>query len=207
MDEALDTWFKREVVVHDEALTRYLRRHWPHPDDIHDLRQEAYVRIYESARTHIPMAARPFIFKIAQRLIADRIRRKRIVAIDSMGDLDASSVVVDEISPEREAAAHQELRHLAEALDGLPPKCREVVWMCRIDDLSRKEAAARLGVSEKTVEKHLMKGMKRLIDAVFGEIDIDGWHTARQQDGQERGKSRALARQPRKDDDPDQEEL
>src|SRR5262245_23644240 len=113
MDEALDSWFKREVVVHDEALTRYLRRHCLHTDDIHDLRQEAYVRIYESARARIPTAARPFIFKIAQRLIADQIRRKRIVAIDAMGDLDVSSVVVDDLSPEREAAAHQELRQLA----------------------------------------------------------------------------------------------
>jgi RNA polymerase sigma factor (sigma-70 family) len=207
MDEALDNWFKREVAVHDEALTRYLRRHWPHPADIYDLRQEAYVRIYESARTHIPTAARPFLFKIAQRLIADRIRKKRIVAIDSAGDLDALSVVVDDLSPERETAGHQELRQLAEALDGLPPKCREVVWLCRIDDLSRKEAAAHLGVSEKTIEKHLMKGMKRLIDAVFGESDGDRRQARNQDDGRECKKSRALARHTRKDDDADREDL
>jgi RNA polymerase sigma factor (sigma-70 family) len=173
MDEALDTWFKREVVVHDEALTRYLRRSWPYPDDIHDLRQETYARMYESARTHVPTAAKPFIFAIARRLMVDRIRRRRIVAIDSVGDLSVLNVLVDDVSPERDAAAHQELRQLAEALDELPPKCREVVWMRRIDDLSQKEVAARLGLSEKTVEKHIMKGMKRLTDAVFGSSEIE----------------------------------
>jgi len=202
MGESLDTWFKREVVVHDEALTRYLRRHWPYPDDIHDLRQEAYIRIYESARTRVPMAARPFIFKIAQRLMADRIRRRHTVAIDSMGDLDSLNVVAD-ISPEREIAAHQELRQLAEALDDLPPKCREVVWLCRIDNLPRKEAAARLGISEKTVEKHLMKGMKRLIDAVFGELHSEKRPAADRGRGHRAGVAGSIVRRVQEDDDSD----
>lgn len=204
MDEALDTWFKHEVVIHDAALTRYLRRHWPNLDDVHDLRQETYVRIYESAQVRIPPAPRPFIFKIARRLMIDRFRKQRIVAIDSMGDLDALNVlVVDEISPERDVAAHQELRQLAEALDNLPPKCREVVWMRRIDDLSQKEVAARLGLSEKTVEKHVMKGMKRLIDAVFGETDTEDRQMLRKEEG---SVAEAYARHTRKDPDSDKDE-
>jgi RNA polymerase sigma-70 factor (ECF subfamily) len=90
-----------------------------------------------------------------------------------VGDLDVLNVLVDEISPERDIAAHQELRQLAEALDELPAKCREVVWMRRIDDLPQKEVAARLGLSEKSVEKHMMRGMKRLIDAIFG-VQVTG---------------------------------
>lgn len=173
MDESLDAWFKREVVVHDEALTRYLQRRWPNPDDIHDLRQETYVRIYESARTQRPVTAKPFIFKIAQRLMIDRVRRQRIVAIDLLGDLESLHVLVDDVSPERDTAAHQELRRLAAALDDLPPRCREVIWMRRVDDLPQKEVASRLGLSEKSVEKHVMKGMKRLIEVVFGDVDQD----------------------------------
>ena len=52
-EDPIDLWFKREVIVHDDVLTAYLRRCWPHPDDIHDLRQETYVRIYEAARERI----------------------------------------------------------------------------------------------------------------------------------------------------------
>src|SRR4030095_3132304 len=112
----------------------------------------------------------------------------------------------DELSPERETTAHQELRQLAEALDGLPPKCRQVVWMCRIDNLTRKEVADRLGVSEKTVEKHLMKGMKRLIDAVFGENEREAWHAAAQEGRERRGKPQPLA-SSREAKDPDEDEL
>ena len=167
-EDALDAWFKREVVIHDNALSGYLRRCWPNPDDIHDLRQETYARVYESARNHIPRAARPFVFAVARRLMVDRIRHQRVVAIDSVGDLDALNVLVNDVSPERDVVAHEELRLLAEALDALPPKCREVVWLRRVDDLSQREVAQRLGLSEKTVEKHVMKGMKRLAEAIFG---------------------------------------
>jgi len=43
-------------------------------------------------------------------------------------------------------------------IDSLPPKCREVIWLWRVDDLSQKEVTHRLGISEKSVEKHVMKG-------------------------------------------------
>jgi RNA polymerase sigma factor (sigma-70 family) len=73
---------------------------------------------------------------------------------------------MEELTPEDRTSAHQELRRLAEAIDELPPKCREVVWMRRVDDLSQKEVAARLSISQKTVEKHVMKGMKLLAAAM-----------------------------------------
>ena len=52
----------------------------------------------------------------AQRTVADRIRKQRIVAIDSVGDFEALDVLIDDISPERDIAAHQELRHWAVVL-------------------------------------------------------------------------------------------
>ena len=98
--------------------------------------------------------------------MADHIRRRRIVAIDAVGDMEALNVLIDNISSEHRASAQEELRRLAEAIDRLPPKCRETVWLRRVDDLPQKEVAARLGISEKTVEKHIMKGMKLLANAM-----------------------------------------
>jgi RNA polymerase sigma-70 factor (ECF subfamily) len=110
----------------------------------------------------------------------DRIRRQRIVSIDAVGDLDTLDLLVEENSPERRTSAHQDLRRLAQALDELPPKCRETVWLRRVDDLSQKEVAEKLGVTEKTVEKHVMKGMKLLARAIFREAqsltDTDQLH-------------------------------
>ncbi|MBL8264726.1 MAG: hypothetical protein JNL55_00050, partial [Steroidobacter sp.] len=54
MDESLKVWFAREVLPHEGALLNYLKRHWPDHDEIRDLRQEVYVRVYEAARRARP---------------------------------------------------------------------------------------------------------------------------------------------------------
>jgi RNA polymerase sigma factor (sigma-70 family) len=168
MGESLDTWFKREILVHEAALVRYLTRIWPHRQEILDLRQDVYVRVYESAGKNVPFAPKAFLFATARHLLTDRIRRKRIVSIDTAGgDLDSLNVLIQEISPEQHTSAHQELRRLVEALDRLPPRCREVVWLRRVDELPQKQVAVQLGITQKAVEKQVMKGMKLLAAAFF----------------------------------------
>ena len=167
MDEPLDTWFKREILAHEASLVRYLFRTWPHRQEVFDLRQDVYVRVYEAAAKARPQAPKSFLFATARHLITDRIRRKRIVSIDTVGDLDALNVMVEDISPEQRISAYEELRRLAEAIDQLPPRCREVVWLRRVDELAQKDVAFRLGITQKVVEKHVMKGMKLLAAALF----------------------------------------
>jgi RNA polymerase sigma factor (sigma-70 family) len=164
--DSLDAWFKREILAHEDVLVRYLSRMWPNRHDIVDLRQDTYVRVYEAAAKARPTAPKSFLFATARHLMTDRFRRQRIVAIDAVGDLESLNVLIEDVSPERQMSAHQELRRLAEAIDLLPLRCREAVWMRRVDDLPQKEVAARLGVTEKVIEKHVMKGMRLLADAL-----------------------------------------
>lgn len=168
MDESLDNWFAREILSHEAALVRYLLRTWKNSDEVHDLRQEIYVRVYEAGARSRPVSPKSFLFTTARNLMADRVRRTRVVSIVAVGDLESLHVPVDSISPEQRINAYQELRHLAQAFDALPPRCREVVWMRRVEDVPQKEVASRLGISEKTVEKHVLKGVRLLADFLFG---------------------------------------
>ena len=169
MEESLDTWFKREVLVHEAALLRYLGRVWSRPQEVHDLRQEVYVRVYEAARKSRPAATKAFVFATARHLITDRIRRGRIVSIEAVGDPEALNALVDELSPERKTNAWQELKRVARALNGLPPRCREIVWLRKVDELSTQEVADLLGLSVRTVEGQILKGMRLLADTVFAD--------------------------------------
>lgn len=169
MPTDFDDWFVREILVHERALTLFLQRCWPHRDEWHDLRQEAYARVYESAMRDRPSAPKAFLFTTARHLMTDRLRRSRVVSIDSVGDFEPSNVyLIDEVSPERWMGTRQALKRLVEALDRLPDRCREVVWLRRVEELRQKEVAMRLGISEKTVEKHLAKGMRLLADHLYG---------------------------------------
>jgi len=168
MQSPLDAWFVREILVHEEALTRYLQRCWPHRDDIHDLRQEVYVRVYEAAGKSLPASPKSFLFASTRNLITDRLRRGRVVSIETMGDLEPLHVLVDEVSPERRFDGRQALRRLSEAFDSLPDRCRQVMWLRRVEELPQKVVASQLGISEKTVEKHVANGIRLIADHFYG---------------------------------------
>jgi len=168
---ALDQWFAAEILPHEGVLVRYLTRVWPNSADVLDLRQDIYVRVYESARSTLPTSPKAFLFATARNLMTDRIRHSRVVFIDSTQDYESLNVLVDEISPERRLSARQELRNLARAFDSLSEKCRNVVWLRRVEGLSQRETARRLELNEGAVESQLARGLRVLALAVFGSAE------------------------------------
>lgn len=168
MDDSLNHWFAREILAHEGALMRYLLRSWFRREEIHDLRQEIYVRIYEAAAKARPAMPKSFLFTTARHLMTDRLRRSRVVSIEAVGDMEALNVLIDEVSPERRMGARQELKRLTDAFDRLPARCREVVWLRRVEELSQKQVAARMGISEKTVEKQVAKGARLIAEYFYG---------------------------------------
>jgi RNA polymerase sigma factor (sigma-70 family) len=162
MEESLETWFKREILPQEAAFLRYLFRVWPKRDEILDLRQEVYARVFESARTSRPQMPRAFLFATARNLMADRVRRARVVSIEAVGDIDELNVLIEDVTPEHHAIARQELKRLAWAFDRLPAKCREVMWLRRVQEMSQKEVAKHLRVRETTIEKHVSRAVRLL---------------------------------------------
>lgn len=169
VDDSLNSWFAREILVHEAALMRYLLRSWFRREEIHDLRQEIYVRVYEAAAKARPAMPKSFMFTTARHLMTDRLRRGRVISIEAVGDIDALNVLVDEITPDQRLGAHQDLKRLADAFDRLPDRCREVVWLRRVEELSQREVATRMGISEKTVEKQIAKGARLIAEYFYGE--------------------------------------
>ncbi|MBB2151077.1 RNA polymerase sigma factor [Pedobacter gandavensis] len=66
--------------------------------------------------------------------------------------------------PEEDRRNEEELmlRNLEEALDLLPPKCKEVMYLSRFGKLKQQEIADQLNISLKTVKNHLTYGFQKL---------------------------------------------
>jgi RNA polymerase sigma factor (sigma-70 family) len=170
-ESSLDAWFVEQVLPLEAALERFIRRHCSGADDVSDLRQEVYVRVYDSARRVRPLLTKPFVFMTARNLLRDHARRARIVSIEAVADLEALNIVGEEVAADRVVSARDELRRLQAALDKLPPRCREVVVLRKIQGLPQRDVARLLGITEDTVERQVSKGVRALAAALAGSSE------------------------------------
>ena len=164
--ENADDWFVTEVLPLEGTLERFLRRNWRDEDEIADLRQEVYARVLVAWRVGKPDSAQAFVLSTARNLLIDRARRARIVSIETFADMDAVEIVVESGDIDRHLMARSELRLLQTALELLPPRCREVVQLRKIDGLSQREVATKMGITEDTVERQVAKGVRALAAAI-----------------------------------------
>ena len=98
--------------------------------------------------------------------MTDHLRRSRVVSIGAVQEVDGIEALVDELSPERRVSARQDLGRLAQAFDSLSDKCRDVVWFRRVEGLSQRETADRMGLKEDAIESQLSRGIRALARAI-----------------------------------------
>jgi len=154
-------WFAEEVQPHEPALRSYLRATFPTLPDIDDLVQESYARLIRAKQAGRINYARAFLFTTARNAALDIFRRRQVVAIDAIGDLSDLPVLVETPDAAEMVSKQQELELLAEAVRGLPERCRQVLTLRLLYGLPQKEIAAQLTISEHTVKAQLAKGMRR----------------------------------------------
>ena len=176
LEDDVDQWFAREILPLEQTLDRYLRRSWRDQWEVPDLRQDAYVRVYEAALREKPFNPKHFLFQVARNLMIDRSRRKNVVSFDSFADFDGIEADSDQPDAEQSAAARQEVRLLMTAIGELPPRCREVVTLRKIEGLSQREVARRMGITEDTVERQVSNGvriLRKLLDRNPAPLEAD----------------------------------
>jgi len=168
LKDDVEQWFAREILPLEPVLESYLRRSWHDQSEVQDIRQDAYIRVYEAALREKPFNPKHFLFQVARNLMVDRLRRKNVVFFDSFGDFEAIDAGEDLPDLERSTAARQEMNILLAALKELPARCREVVTLRKIDGLSQREVAKKMGITEDKVEHQVSKGVRLLAKSLYG---------------------------------------
>lgn len=62
---------------------------------------------------------------------------------------------------------------LFDKIERLPPKCREIFKMNRFERMKYKDIAAKLNISERTVENHIANALKILKEAMLKDKKVD----------------------------------
>jgi RNA polymerase sigma factor (sigma-70 family) len=157
-------WFLNQIFRHRAALYRYLRKFTSGAEDIEDLVQETYVRVYALSHTQAVESPRALLFRIAHNMAVERARRRKSQATDSVADLERLTVYSPDAPADEQIDARRRFESFCAAVDRLPPLCRRVFVLRKVYRLSHEEIAEVLGVSHSTIEKHVAKGLVRCRD-------------------------------------------
>ena len=133
------------------------------PSDAEDVTHDAFLRAYAAELGDQTPLSATLLTVIARRLALNEIRNRTRRATDAVGDMhDLAVLSLDD--PESRFAAAELQQAIASAIAKMPPQCRRVFEMRKLEHISHAEIAFRLDIAPKTVERHLTKAIRLLRD-------------------------------------------
>ena len=165
--EQAETGLKQLLAAILPELRRFMLARRCDPADVDDLLQDLFVKLDQAASGPVSNP-RAYLYRMADNLLHDRRRSRR--RQEERDDLWARSrtgadfASAAEPSPEDSAVSRDELARVNAALAAMPERTAEIICLYRLEGMSQKAIAARLGISLSAVEKHLQRAYRHLHD-------------------------------------------
>lgn len=151
--------FRHLFYQYADSLERFITYYIHDREKSQDLVLDIFTYIWENRQNfEIKQTLKVYLFQAARNKSFTYIRDKKIpVYLEEMEGME----IVQNYDSELEL---QELHHLIEeAVSLLPDKCREIIFRkSREENLTNKEIAGQLHISEKTVEGQITIALKKI---------------------------------------------
>ena len=159
-----DTLYRATIA----PLRRYLARLLGNTSEAQDVAHDAYARIYPSVTQRPPDSPEALLYTTARRLAVNRLKRRSIAPFSrEAANLETAASATPSV--QQQVMAQQELEILQHAIAGLPEGCRAVLLLRKVELLSHREIADRLGIAISTVEKQHARALRLLRAALPAE--------------------------------------
>lgn len=153
-------------------LRRYLTRLLGNSAEAQDIAHDAYVRVYPKMEDNTAEQPEALLYITARRLAFNRLKRRQISPfIKESANYDCAAA--REPGVVQQVIARQELARLEAAIAELPPGCRTVLLLRKIELLSHQAIAQRLGIAVSTVEKQHARALRLLRAALTNSENTD----------------------------------
>lgn len=143
--------------LHCKELLHHLLRIVKCPETAQDLVQESYLILARTSNDIIIDYPRGFLYRTASNLAMDHLRDNKVV--ERYAEAEQSAEELRQAGAESEIADLQWRAMLYQAIDALPPRCRDAFILHKIRGLNYREIAHLQDISESAVEKHIIKGL------------------------------------------------
>jgi RNA polymerase sigma factor (sigma-70 family) len=147
--------------AHARELRMFARRRLGR-QEAEDVVQDAYLHLLQRGTAATLEHPRPYLFRVAANLAVDFARKAKVRLRHASEGLDFACNTSPPPCPEAAVGGVMALRRLEAALAELPGLCREAFLLDQIEELSRAEVAARLGVSVRTIDRYVARALAHL---------------------------------------------
>jgi len=146
-----------------KPLLQLLKRRLGCSHTAEDLVQETYLRVIQQDSLEEIGNLPAYLFRIASNLVVDH-GRQAVVSVHAHHEPLEEDLVCPKPSPDWVAEAGQELDILSQMIAELPPQCRRIFLLHKVQHLSHVEIAEQLDISPRTVETQIGKALRILRD-------------------------------------------
>ncbi len=167
MNNNIDKWFN-ELMLESKATLLASMSKLLGKEDAEDVLQDAYFKVYEAKKSGLHHENyKAFLFKIARNNALSRLRHNKIInsSLKAVHDVDIERLA--QITNEDKIRKDQDSTLLFNAINELPPICRQVFVLRKFKQISHSEIASMLQISNKTVENHITKAVKHCRDSIL----------------------------------------
>ena len=140
--------FLRNREVAEEVISDVFVRIWQNKSEletIKNLRSYLFISVKNGCLSHLRKSG-----------------KEKIISIDEFSDFHFIPVE----GPENDIIEKETLDQIYEVIEKLPPKCKMAFTLAKINGLKYKEIADIMGVSEKTVNNHLVSAIKKITETL-----------------------------------------
>lgn len=152
-----DTYYKTLVIasyqiLKDENISK-------------DAAQEVFLELWKNrAKLHNKVNLSPYLKRsVMNRSLNILKSRKHHI---SSGDAPLAYIEANSLQPDQQYEQIEFTEVVHRAIDQMPERCRAIFMLCRMDGMTHKEIAEQLGISTKTIENQMTKGLKIIKNAI-----------------------------------------
>lgn len=143
-----------------ESVYRYILRKLECEADSEDLTQDTFLRLLDYDRMLREDTVCHFIFTVARNLVNDWLRRR--YKREEITSCLMEGISVSVCDTESKVVAGDLARLEMRRVERLPARCRAVYALHRFEEMTADEIAARMNLSKRTVEGHILLGRRQV---------------------------------------------
>jgi RNA polymerase sigma-70 factor, ECF subfamily len=156
-NEIFRTWYA--------ALVRFAERLLSDRARAEEAVQDVMLSLWrQRASLYRHTSAQAWLFRATRNRALNVLRHDRVTDRTEAGVMSAAQLRELELADAADDALSEAEMYaaVAAAIDELPPKCRRVFLLSRVDGLPHAQICARLGIGQKAVEAHITRAMRTL---------------------------------------------